>query len=165
MAEKGAKTQLEAVARQMYVDGKSLTAIETELGVSRQTLSVWKGQTRKPSEETDEWDKARARKASFGLRMEALLERELTFAEERVPGALEGASLDNLSKLGSLVVKFKAVEGQGAGYDKAKVFLENVQWMVSWLRENDPEGLKTLAADFDAMTMRFKTEMMNGSNA
>lgn len=165
MAAKGARTQLEAVARQMYVDGQNLTAIETALDVSRQTLSAWKAQTKKPEEEFDEWDKARARKACFGLRMEALLERELTYAEERQPGAIEGASLDNLSKLGALVVKFKTVEGQGAGYDKAKVFLENLQWMVTWLRENDPEGLKTLAADFDAMTMKFKTECMNGSNA
>lgn len=165
MAEKGARTQLEAVARQMYVDGQSLTAIEVALGVSRQTLSAWKAKTKKPDEEFDEWDKARQRKASFGLRMEALLERELTFAEERQPGAIDGGSLDNLSKLGSLVVRFKSVEGQGAGYDKAKVFLENVQWIVAWLRENDPEGLKTLAADFDAMTMRFKTECMNGGNA
>lgn len=165
MAEKGARTQLEAVARQMYVDGQSLTAIEAALGISRQTLSAWKAKTKKPREELDEWDKARQRKASFGLRMEALLERELTFAEERQPGAIDGGSLDNLSKLGSLVVRFKSVEGQGAGYDKAKVFLENVQWIVAWLRENDPEGLKTLAADFDAMTMRFKTECMNGGNA
>lgn len=165
MAEKGAKTQLEPVARQMFIDGKSLTDIEAALGVSRQTLSVWKGQTKKPSDEFDEWDKARARKANFGIRMEALLERELTYAEERQPGAIEGASLDNLSKLGSLVVKFRAQENTGAGYDKAKVFLENVQWIISWMRDNDPEGLKTLAADFDAMTMQFKAEQMNGGNA
>jgi len=165
MAEKGARPQLEPVARQMFIDGQSLTAIETALGVSRQTLSVWKGQTKKPDEEFDEWDKARARKATFGLRMEALLERELTFAEERQPGAIEGCTLDNLSKLGALVVKFRAQDAQGAGYDKAKVFLENLQWMVAWLRENDPEGLKALAADFDAMTMQFKTECMNNGNA
>lgn len=165
MAEKGAKTQLEAVCRQAFVDGESLTAIEAKYGISRQTLSAWKSQTRKPDEDLDEWDKARARKASFGIRMEALLDRELQFAEERQPGAVEGGTLDNLSKLGSLAIKFKSVEGQGAGYDKAKVFLENLQWMVTWLRENDTEGLKTLAADFDAMTMQKKTECMNGSNA
>lgn len=165
MAEKGAKAQIEAVCRQAYVDGKTLTAIEAEYGVSRQTLSTWKAMTKKPDEEFDEWDKARARKASFGIRMEALLERELTFAEGKQAGAIEGASLDNLSKLGSLVVKFKAVESQGAGYDRAKVFLENVQWIVAWLRENDPEGLKTLAADFDAMTMQFKSECMTNGDA
>jgi len=165
VAEKGARAQLEPVARQMYIEGQSLTAIEAALDVSRQTLAAWKGQTKKPDEEFDEWDKARARKASFGLRMEALLERELTYAEERQPGAIDGGSLDNLSKLGSLVVKFRAQENTSATYDKAKVFLENVQWIVTWLRENDPEGLKILAADFDAMTMQFKTEQMNGTNA
>lgn len=165
MAEKGAKTQIEAVCRQAYVDGKTLTAIEAEYGVSRQTLSTWKAQTKKPSEDQDEWDRARQRKVSFGLRLEALLDRELTHAEGREPGAIEGGSLDNLSKLGSLVVRFKAAENQGAGFDRAKVFLENVQWIVSWLHENDPEGLKTLAADFDAMTMQFKAESMNAGNA
>jgi len=117
MAEKGARTQLEAVARQMYVDGQSLTAIEAALDVSRQTLSVWKGQTKRPDEEFDEWDKARARKAAFGLRLEALLDRELTFAEEREPGAIGGASLDNLTKLGSLVVRFREVEGRKGKID------------------------------------------------
>ncbi len=165
MAEKGARTQLEPVARQMFIDGKSLTDIEAALNVSRQTLSAWKGQPKQPSEEFAEWDKARARKANFGIRMEALLERELTYAEERQPGAIEGASLDNLSKLGSLVVKFRAQESTAIGYDKAKVFLENIQWIVAWLKDNDPEGLKTLAADFDAMTMQFKTEQMNAGNA
>lgn len=164
MAEKGARPQLEPVARQMYIDGKSLSAIETELGVSRQTLSIWKGQTKKPSDEFDDWDKARARKTSFGIRMEALLDRELTYAEEREPGAIEGGTLDNLSKIGALALKFKTVESQGAGYDKAKVFLENLQWMVGWLREHDPEGLKTLAADFDALTMQFKAECMNNAD-
>lgn len=112
MAEKGARTQLEPVARQLYIDGKSLTAIEAELGVSRQTLSAWKGQTRKPSEDLDEWDKARQRKANFALRMEALLERELTFAEEREPGSIGGASIDSLTKLGALVVKFRLEEAR-----------------------------------------------------
>lgn len=163
MAEKGARITLEPVARQMYVEGKSLSDIEAALGVSRQSLSDWKGRTRVPGEEKDEWDKARERKASFGLRMEALLERELTYAEERQAGAVEGGTLDNLSKLGALVVKFKTIEATGAGYDKGKVFLENMQWIVSWLRENDPEGLKALAADFDAMTMQFKGECLNGN--
>lgn len=163
MAEKGARITLEPVARQMYVEGKTLSDIEAELGVSRQSISDWKGRTKKPGEDKDEWDKARERKSSFGLRMETLLERELTYAEERMAGAVEGGTLDNLSKLGALVVKFKAIEATGTGYDKGKVFLENVQWMVSWLRENDPEGLKMLAANFDAMTMQFKVEMLNGN--
>lgn len=163
MAEKGKRITLEPVARQMYVEGKTLSDIEAELGVSRQSLSDWKGRTKKPGEDKDEWDKARECKSSYGLRMEALFSRELTYAESRQPGAIEGLTLDNISKLGSLVVKFKAVEGQGSGYDKGKVFLENLQWIIAYLRENDPEGLKVLAADFDAMTMQFKAELLSGN--
>jgi len=164
VAEKGARQQLEPVARQMYIDGRSLTAIAEELGLSRNTLTDWKARTKAPNDDRDEWDRARERKATFGLRMEALLERELTYAEERQPGSVEGCTLDNLSKLGALVVKFKALEASGnATYDRAKVFLENMQWIVAWMRENDPEGLKILAADFDAMTMAFKGECLSGN--
>jgi hypothetical protein len=155
MAEKGARAELETVVRQTYIETGNLSLAAEKHGVSRQTASEWKRRS------GDEWDKARDRKATFGLRMEALLDRELEYAESRQAGAVEGGTLDNLSKLGSLVVKFKGVEAQGNGYDKPKVFLENMQWIIGWLRENDPEGLKVLANNFDAMTMQFKTELMN----
>jgi len=156
MAEKGARTQLEHVARQMYVDGRSLTEIEAELGVSRQTLSIWKGQTRKPNDDCDEWDKARQRKVNMGLRIEAILERELSFAEERQPGAIDGGTLDNLSKLGALVVRFKEIEAQKGKVDKPALFLESMEFIVGFLKEKDPEGLKVLAKNFDGIIEAFK---------
>lgn len=159
MAEKGVRAQLEPVARQMYVEGQSLSAIAETLEVSRNTLTDWKGRTKKASEDKDEWDKARERKSTFGLRMESLLERELTYAEERQPGAIEGFTLDNLSKLGALVVKFKAVEGQGTGFDRAKVFLENMQFIAGWMKENDPSALALLAESFDSLTAAFKESL------
>lgn len=130
MAEKGARTQLEPVARQMFIDGKSLTEIETVLDVSRQTLSAWKAQTKKPNEELDEWDKAKERKANFGIRMEALLERELTFAEGRQPGAIDSALMDSLTKLGSLVVKFKTAESAGLFRDKVNATANEVAKVI-----------------------------------
>ena len=74
---------------------------------------------KKPSEEFDEWDKARARKASFSLRLEALLERELAFAEERQAGTIGGASMDSLTKLGALVVKFRLEEARKKTIEEA----------------------------------------------
>jgi hypothetical protein len=141
MAEKGARIQLEPVARQMYIDNKSLTYIEEALGVSRQTLSVWKGQTKKPNEDLDEWDKARARKANFGLRMEALLERELTFAEERQPGAIDGGLMDSLTKLGSLVVKFKQAESNGLFVSKVNAAAAEVAKAVKKGGMSDADAL------------------------
>jgi len=159
MAEKGARAQLEPVAAQMYASGQTLTAISEFLDVSRNTLTEWKARTKRPGDDLDEWDKAKQRKNTFGLRMESLLERELTYAEERQPGAIEGATLDNLSKLGALVVRFKAVEAQGAGFDKAKVFLENLQFIAGWMKENEPQGLKVLAESFDDLTAAFKESL------
>ena len=166
MAEKGDKAKLYEVAMRLYVEGQSLTAIESTLGVSRQTLAAWKADAKIPGQEYDEWDKARKTKRTYSQRMRALLDRELDALEASAAGSLNNVSYDCITKLGSLVVKFEATEAQSAaGYDKGKIFLENIQWMVSWLRENDPEGLKALAADFDAMTMKFKLGLMNGGNA
>ncbi|MDD2853543.1 MAG: hypothetical protein PHY09_16785, partial [Desulfuromonadaceae bacterium] len=96
--------------------------------------------------------------------MEALLERELTYAEARLAGAVEGSTLDNLSKLGALVVKFKTIEAQGgATYDRPKVFLENLQWLINWVKENDPEGLTVLARNIDAICLAYKMECLNGN--
>lgn len=163
MAEKGARAELEPLVRQKYIETGNLTIAAETYGVSRQSASDWKSRTKKPGEDKDEWDKARERKSSFGLRMEALLERELTFAEDREPGKVDGVTLDNLSKLGSLVVKFKNVENTGAGYDKGKVFLENLQWMVAWMKANDPAGLAVLADDIEKLAADFKLECLNGN--
>ena len=159
MAEKGARTQLEPIAAQMYKDGQTLTAISEALGVSRNTLTEWKARTKRSGDNLDEWDKAREMKRGFGLRMETLLERELTYAEERQAGAIEGVTLDNLSKLGALVVKFKQVESTGAGFDRAKVFLDNLQFIAGWMKENDTDGLNVLAESFDSLTAAFKESL------
>ncbi|MBN1104744.1 MAG: hypothetical protein JXL84_15100 [Deltaproteobacteria bacterium] len=162
MAEKGARARLEEVAFRMYADGKTLTEIEETLGVSRQSLSEWKARTKTPGEEFDEWDKARRAKRSAVQRLRVLFDRELTAIEESAPGSVSSMSLDAVTKLGTLVQRWEATEA-GPGYDRAKVFLENVQWIAGWLKDNDPEGLKILAADFDMLTMAFKGECLSGN--
>lgn len=172
MASKGDKAKLYDVAFRMYTaDGKSLTDIEAALGVSRQTLSVWKADTLVPGEDLDEWDKARMQKRSRGQRLCALFDREMNFLETTDAGALPGGSLDGLTKLGTLVQRWEAAERaaieaeKGPGYDRPKVFLENLQWLAAWFKENDPEGLKVLAENFDSLTMTYKTECLNTQKA
>lgn len=169
MATKGDRARLEPVARQLYVDQrKSLTEIEETLGVSRQTLGAWKAETKRPDQELDEWDRARAQKRATVQRLADLYERELQAAEEAGAGTVTAATWDALYKLGAMVRKWQEIERaeaaiqEGPGYDKAKVFLETLQWIAGWLRENDPEGLKVLAQDFDALTIAFKATLLEG---
>jgi hypothetical protein len=156
MAEKGARAELEALVRQSYIDTGNLTRAAEMHGVSRQAAADWKKRA------GDEWDKARERKATFGIRMERLLDREMTYAEERQAGAVEGSTLDNLSKLGALVVKFKSLEASGGPtYDRAAVFLDNLKWIAGWLKENDMTALEVLSDNFEDMATAFKEQCLS----
>jgi transposase len=164
MAAKGDKARLYDAAMRMYTaDGKSLTAIEEALGVSRQTLSSWKSATLRPGQDKDDWDLAREQKRSNVQRLRALFDRELRHIEESVAGEISAVSLDSITKLGTLVQRWEAVEAGGVAIDRPRLFLENLQWLAGWLRENDPEGLKVLAGNFDALTLAFKAESINGN--
>jgi len=110
MAEKGDKARLYDVALRMYADGSSLTAIEAALGVSRQTLGQWKADSKRPSDELDDWDRARRQKRDGVQRVLDLYYRELGALEDRPAGSLSSANVDAISKLGALVVKWEQRE-------------------------------------------------------
>ena len=110
MAAKGDKARLYDVALRMYADGASLTGIEAALGVSRQTLSTWKADSKRPSDELDAWDRARKQKQDGAQRVLNLYYRELQFLEEQPPGSLTPPQIDMLAKLGALVVKWEQRE-------------------------------------------------------
>jgi hypothetical protein len=155
MAEKGAKAKLYDLAFRLYGEGRSLSEIELTLDVSRQTLSAWKAESKRPNYDLDDWDKARKLKRSNVHRLRDLFDRELTALEESRAGEMSAVSLDAITKLGTLVQRWEQAESAPA-YDKPQVFLDNLQFIVGWLRENDPEGLKVLAESFDPLTQAFK---------
>ena len=110
MALKGDKAKLYDIAMRMYVDGGSLSDIETALGVSRQTLAVWKADTKRPTEELDEWDKARQVKRSSVQRINDLyIDDQLTYVEETLAANRDSKMIDALSKLGALVERFEKI--------------------------------------------------------
>lgn len=112
MAAKGDKARLYDVAMRMYVDGSSLTDIEAALGVSRQTLSQWKADSKRPSDELDEWDRGRKQKRDGVQRVLDLYYRELFFLEEQPAGSLSSTQVDAISKLGALVMKWEKRESE-----------------------------------------------------
>ncbi|EAT16075.1 hypothetical protein HTZ97_16310 [Desulfuromonas acetoxidans] len=152
MAERGDKTKLYPVAMRMYGDGKSLTEIEDVLGVSRQTLSVWKRDTLTPGEELDEWDKAREKRLSYVQRMENLLDRELEHAENSQAGQGLGATYDSISKLGALVQRFKQAEQEAqmkSAAQRQALFLDFVRDLIDYGSRNDDELVSVLERNFD----------------
>ncbi|MCF6265241.1 MAG: DUF1804 family protein [Desulfuromusa sp.] len=165
MAEKGDRARLEPFARQRYIETGNLTLVAEELEVSRQTLTTWKTNTLKPGEEFDEWDKARQQKASNVERLRSLFNQELQHLEDNPTGALNPASMDALTKLGSLVQRWEKMEEEsrqretaGAEFDRPAVFLENIEWLAKTMNDIDPEGLKVLARNFDHLIIQFKAE-------
>jgi hypothetical protein len=110
MAVKGDRARLYDVAMRMYTDGASLTDIEATLGVSRQTLSAWKADTRRPGDDQDLWDKGRAQKIDGVQRILNLYYRELGALEEQPAGSLSSTQVDAISKLGALVMKWEQRE-------------------------------------------------------
>ncbi len=152
MAEKGAKERLYDVAFHMFAEGKSLTDIEAALGVSRQTLSQWKADTKRPGDELDDWDKARAQKQTMCLRLKNLLERELGFAEEAPAGKITPAALDGISKLGALVQRFEQSEREGAMKSaeyRAALFLDFLKDLIEYGSRNDAGIVAVIEDNFD----------------
>jgi transcriptional regulator with XRE-family HTH domain len=152
MAEKGDKAKLYDIAMRMYVEGQSLTAIEAALGVSRQTLSAWKADTRKPSEDADAWDLARQVKRSNVQRLRALFERELRNLEESAAGSLNNVSLDAITKLGTLVQRWEQMEATAAlkdGAQRSALFLDFVRDLIAFGGRQDPDLVSAIEANFD----------------
>lgn len=153
MAVKGDKAKLYDVAFRMYsADHKSLTEIEEALGVSRQTLSQWKADSKRPSDELDEWDKAREQKRSNVQRLRTLYDRELQALEDLPAGSLNAAQMDAVTKLGSLVLRSEQHEAAAAIKGTAlrgALFLDFVKDLIGWAGKHDASLLQTLEDNFD----------------
>lgn len=152
MAEKGVKNKLYDIAMRMYVEGQSLTDIETALDVSRQTLSAWKTDSKAPSDEMDEWDKARKMKRSNVQRLRVLFDRELTALEEASPGSLNNVSLDAITKLGTLVQRWEQMEQAQAlkdGAQRSALFLDFIKDLIAFGGRNDAALVVAIEENFD----------------
>ena len=156
MAEKGVRAKLEPIARQMYVEGQSLTDIENTLGVSRQSLADWKARTRKPGEDLDEWDKGREQRLSTAVRLKNLLERELEYAEGSKAGQIGPQTLDGISKLGALVQRFEQAEREAmlkSTAQRAALFLDFVKDLIEYGSRNDPQLVSAIEDNFDDLVV------------
>lgn len=155
MAEKGVREKLEPVARQMYVDGQSLTAIAETLGVSRNTLTEWKARTKAPSEDRDDWDKAREMKRGFEHRLEAIRDGIMQEIEETTLVSIKNVSpalFDSLSKVDALLDRNRkaAREAQDAiARQRGEMFLQFIRDLIEYGGKHDQGLTEVIQENFD----------------
>jgi len=59
------------------------------------------------------------------------------------------------------IAEMQAMQTAAVGFDKPKFFLDNIQWLIGWLKANDPEGLTVMARNIDNITLAYKSELIN----
>ncbi|PKN28260.1 MAG: hypothetical protein CVU64_14235 [Deltaproteobacteria bacterium HGW-Deltaproteobacteria-21] len=143
-------------ARELYVfDGLTLEQVAKETGVPESTVKRWSAD--------EGWtDERREHKATLAdIRRNTLQLRKAFVA--KAMGSLDPQDVYAAVRLEALAQRGQKKEEQAvqAEIDRPRLFLENLQWIAGWLRDNDPEGLKALARDFDAMTAAFKEKCLN----
>ena len=110
MAKKGDRAYLEPQAQRLYADGRSLSDISGLLGVSVTSLARWKEESKVPSADMDEWDRARLQKRSNIQRLRDLFEDQLAHLEALRADERTAPMMDVLSKVGSLLERWDKIE-------------------------------------------------------
>lgn len=155
MAEKGARAQLEPVARQMYVEGQSLTAIAETLDVSRNTLTDWKSRTKAPADDRDEWDKAREMKRGFEQRLEAIRESIMAEIEETTAVSIKNVSpalFDSLSKVDALLDRNRKAARDATdaiARQRGEMFLQFIKDLIEYGSKHDEMITAVIQDNFD----------------
>ena len=142
MAAKGDRARLEPVARQMYVDGQSLTYIEEVLDVSRQTLAEWRDYA--------DWDKAKAAKDNYEAH---LVEVRDELMKQIKAAPLQAASyLDSLSKVEAILdrrAKAAREASEAIAKQRGEMFLTLVRDLIEFARMGAPDLSAALLEHFD----------------
>ena len=155
MAEKGARAQLEPVARQMYVEGQTLTAISEALDVSATTLTAWKARSKSPSDDQDEWDKARELKRGFDQRLEKLRDGIIREIEETAAVSIKNVSpalYDSLSKVDALLDRNRKAAREATdaiARQRGEMFLQFIKDLIEYGSKHAPELTDAIQDNFD----------------
>lgn len=110
MAKKGDRAYLEPQAQRLYAEGYGLSDIAARLDVSVTSLAKWKEESKRPSADMDEWDRARGQKKGNIQRLRDLFEEQLSFLEGIAPRERSAPLMDTLSKMGSLLERWDKIE-------------------------------------------------------
>ncbi|BCS55184.1 hypothetical protein [Geobacter sp. SVR] len=104
--------------------------------------------------------------AADNLMLKALLDQKKKYEqyfETLGPTGIDTQATYAFNSLIKTICDIQNRQAAGVGFDRPKFFLENLQWLVGWMKKNDPEGLPLLARHIDKLTADYKMELMNGN--
>lgn len=142
MAEKGARAKLEPVARQLFVDGQSLTAIGETLDISRQTLSEWK--------EWGAWDKAKAAKDNYEAQLVQV--RDEIMIQVTASPLQAGSYLDALAKIEAILDKRTRAAREATEAlvrQRGEMFLQFIKDLIDYGGKHAPDVTAAVQENFD----------------
>lgn len=168
-------TELKELAYRLWRDnGRNLAKVERLLKadhrtpVSRQTLTEWRDSLgwadRAALAEAQEKELKDA--TSIETLLAALINRKKGYDSyfESLPiGKIDNQATYAYAGLLKRIAEMQAMQNAVIGFDRPKFFLENIQWLITWFKGNDPEGLKVMLRNLDALSLAYKAECMNGN--
>mgnify|MGYP000864414407 CR=1 FL=1 len=142
MAVKGDRERLEPVAKMLYCDGKSLTAIEEALGVSRNTLAEWR--------DWAGWDQAKAAKDGYEAKL--LTVRDELMLEIEAKPLTATTHLDALSKIEAILERRTKAAREAAdtiARQRGEMFLQFIKDLIDYGGKHAPEITTVMQDNFD----------------
>lgn len=137
-------------AEELYiVDGLTLEQTAKETGISIQSIKNWSSEEDWPAQRRE------YRKALGEIKRKTVLLRKKLI--EKAFDSLDPQLVYAAARLENVAVKHATKkEDAEPDIDKPSLFLDNLEFMAGFLKDHDPEGLKVLARNFDALIEEFK---------
>jgi len=136
-------------AEELYIiDGLTLEQTAERTDIPVQTLKRWSSD--------NEWFQQRKKYRSelTGIKQNTVkLVKALT---ENALTTLDPQTIFAIARLKPAIEKQRKQEVREADIDRPKLFLEDIEFIAQYLQENDPEGLKILARNFEVIVNLFK---------
>jgi hypothetical protein len=145
----------ERMAEAMYVlDGMSIRQVHEATKTPLRTVQRWscKGA----------WVEKRKRRQEI---LREINNKKLLLQKELIQKALDTLDPKAANAAYKWIVEERRASGRGSGdgakameIDRPALFLEHLQFVAETLKERDPEALKAIARNYDAIIARFKEQ-------
>ena len=138
-------------AEEMYiVDGLTFEQVAAETGVSVTQLKNWSG--------SDGWREKREEYRQTRKDLQSTLLSLRRKMAEKAKNDPDPQNIYAFIRLETMADRKEKKHEIVAKIDKPSIFLENMEFIASVLKDTDPEGLKALAKNFDELISRFKAK-------